>query len=483
MKKRFLIPLSVFAILVVGFASAAFFLREYRLESTYYSHAAIEPTLYVGPNSDNDGDIASVNAWGDTAYFWVEGATKYRENEYGTYVGHNTGGFLAVGSWGGLWTGSRVIIRGQQFELRPRMDMDSVMVFQVDSANGTADFRFFGELFVGPDEDGDGEIWFKNLAGDSAVVDMDQNGRYFAIQHAATGGGYGVLSGRNGWNGNWRVLGDFSARATVEGDSLLYIDVDSTNGFADLYLKGEMQIGPDSEGDGEIWFFNANGDSGVVDLDNNPRAMFIQHPNTGSRYGALSGRNGWNGDWRIVGDFSARATVEGDSLFSIDVDSTNGRCDVYIKGSLNVTEGIGGSHIQVYSTAGFSATLTLADTYYALVHANLDSTLSRDFSFDVTTGAVTYTGAEDKTVLFLGSANISSSNNANTTTFALYKDSAIVPYATTPTDFTTTDRLKTISINWLITVSNGDVFSVRAKCDVAATTLTVEAIQISFKGV
>ena len=293
--------------------------------------------------SADDADLWLENASGDSSNIWQEGATEYNGLPgKGLFLGHDAGSFVGIGARSGYFADSRVAIRAEQFEIRPRFDMDSVFVIVTDSTTETAQLRLTGDMIIGPDVDGDGEIWFKNSDGDLALVDMDHNARIFSIEHAKTGLEFGILSGADCRNGDWRVIGNLSSRATATGDPLFEVKVDSSaSPTATIYLKGEIKVGPDADGDGEIWFKNTAGDSALVDMDQTDRYFAIQHPRAPSLgFATLSASDGSQGDWRVLGDLSGRATVKGDSLWSVIIDSTAGTANMKVNGKITAVESL-----------------------------------------------------------------------------------------------------------------------------------------------
>lgn len=138
-----------------------------------------------------------------------------------------------------------------------------------------------------------------------------------------------------------------------------------------------------------------------------------------------------------------------------------------------------GAVFEVYVTSSTTATLTLADTYYTLQGAALQSRFLNEFTFNPTTGELTYTWDCTKIIRFVGNATISINDASNRVTFGLFKNWVVQPGNETPTDFNIIDFAKDIGINALLQVSTGDVLTVRAKCDEPWHTLTIAAFHIS----
>ena len=122
--------------------------------------------------------------------------------------------------------------------------------------------------------------------------------------------------------------------------------------------------------------------------------------------------------------------------------------------------------------APISLTLTDVDTWYTLKGTDLSASKLNLFTVDTANGTVTYNGENNVTIYFGGSADLSSDDASNRVTLGLFKNGAVVPNETTPSDFTNQDRLKNVSIDSLVELQKGDVLTFRAKCNEAGTTVT-----------
>lgn len=155
--------------------------------------------------------------------------------------------------------------------------------------------------------------------------------------------------------------------------------------------------------------------------------------------------------------------------------------NLYITGQFSYNK----TMLQITDTNGaISREITLADTFYTLAS---DSILGmkesrNNFTFNSTTGKAYYTGPDSAKVLFLGNANISINDLDNRVTFALFKNDTLYTNVITPADFTSLDKLQDIGINYILCLNNGDSLDVRAKCNEAGHTLTLESYNLTFWG-
>lgn len=138
------------------------------------------------------------------------------------------------------------------------------------------------------------------------------------------------------------------------------------------------------------------------------------------------------------------------------------------------------ARFNIYNTSSLVVNIAEVDTLYTLHDGDLAMhSASENFTFDTATGII-------KTIkacsgIFVGSADISSSDNSNTTTFELHVNDSLVENGDTPTDFTAIDRIKNISINKLLVLKAGCELKIKVK-STDAMELTVKKINISLKG-
>lgn len=130
-------------------------------------------------------------------------------------------------------------------------------------------------------------------------------------------------------------------------------------------------------------------------------------------------------------------------------------------------------------TATGTATLTTAGQYYKIAGTYAGGLLSC-FTLNAN-GTLTYTASENVTVLFNGAANLTA-NKACIITFALYKNGAIVPGATSPVYITYPGKPAANAITDHIALALNDYFEIYASSDTASTTLTVPSLQITMDG-
>lgn len=128
------------------------------------------------------------------------------------------------------------------------------------------------------------------------------------------------------------------------------------------------------------------------------------------------------------------------------------------------------------------ATLTLADTWYTLADATklIQCAEPQFLSLDSTTGKLTYTGTSDKKLVFIGDSDIKADNLNCKVTFGLFKNGILVPYAFTPSDFTALNRINSIGINDIVPVCENDYLEVRAMCNIAGVTVTIDSFHTTY---
>lgn len=152
--------------------------------------------------------------------------------------------------------------------------------------------------------------------------------------------------------------------------------------------------------------------------------------------------------------------------------------DLTVEGDINYTK----SSAQISSLIGFSSTLTSSETYYTLVNSDLSGETLHNFVYSGSTGEIIFTGTQPERILFAGSADIEIDSVAATLTFVLFINGNIIERGKTPSDFTSLDRLKNISINRILELEYGDKVTVQVKSSVAGVDLTVSTINLSLWG-
>ncbi len=135
---------------------------------------------------------------------------------------------------------------------------------------------------------------------------------------------------------------------------------------------------------------------------------------------------------------------------------------------------------EVHNSASFSFSFTDADTYYLLDNANLYLGTSKNFSFS--NGIIQYDSTHKARINLDGAADIEASDKHSTITLAIFKNESVVSDEITPTDFTSLDRLKNVSITAIMDINEGDQLSVRAKSNEASNSLNVVSFHFSGKG-
>lgn len=158
--------------------------------------------------------------------------------------------------------------------------------------------------------------------------------------------------------------------------------------------------------------------------------------------------------------------------------------NVIINGDLKVTGDVHytKSSAQISSLIGFNSTLTSSETYYTLVNSDLSGETLHNFVYSGSTGEIIFTGTQPERILFAGSADIEIDSVAATLTFVLFINGNIIERGKTPSDFTSLDRLKNISINRILELEYGDKVTVQVKSSVAGVDLTVSTINLSLWG-
>lgn len=147
-----------------------------------------------------------------------------------------------------------------------------------------------------------------------------------------------------------------------------------------------------------------------------------------------------------------------------------------------LSDAVDSERIQIYLSGDVVANLADNGTYYTFKSPNMKSDLSNGFSFDNSTGEITYNGTASKVLRFLGASDVSTVSTpvANTVTFAIFKNGILYGAGSeTPTSFTSIDRLKNIGINRLIHVNPGDKISVSAKGSIDNITLTAKTLYLT----
>ncbi|OVE78619.1 hypothetical protein BVY01_04920 [bacterium I07] len=185
-----------------------------------------------------------------------------------------------------------------------------------------------GNLIVQPGSDNDGDIYLIDASGDSTMLSTENSNGHTYLEHYR--GKALNLSGWWGNRGNVRILGNLMVLTHIVGDTVFAVWSDSTTGYGSVKVKGDGYVGPDVDGDGEWWFINADGDSGLIDMDHNPRVFSLQHP-PGS-YLWLSGKNGYRGKTYINGNFFVMRQAYQDTLFSVVTDSAGNVAQVNVRG-------------------------------------------------------------------------------------------------------------------------------------------------------
>jgi len=123
------------------------------------------------------------------------------------------------------------------------------------------------------------------------------------------------------------------------------------------------------------------------------------------------------------------------------------------------------SLFELHISADITKTLTNTGQYYLFDDSNLYLELGNKFSFD--SGILTYDGTKNAIMSISGAADISVVANKGKATFSIFKNGSIYDNEQTPTDFTSVDRIKNISITSAVPISPGDTLSVRIKTDTA----------------
>lgn len=302
---------------------------------------------------DNDADIYLVDANNDTTLLSQESSNGY------TYLEHYAGSATNLTGWNGHRGNIRVL---GNFATLTHIVGDTVFAVWSDSTNGDCSVQVIGDMYVGPDKDGDGEAWFINSDGDTALIDMDHNPRVFTLQHPSNS--YIWLAGKNGYRGRAYVNGNLYVMRQAYQDTLFSVITDSTNNYATVNIIGQGFIGPDNDGDGEWFFVNSDGDTALIDMDHNPRNFYIEHPS--GRSTRLTGRNGYRGKVEVNGDLRILQHAAGDTLFSVVTDSTNNTVNLQVGGGTGIKKFLQiGNHLAFITTAN--------DTFYT--SAKNDSTM------------------------------------------------------------------------------------------------------------
>jgi len=131
-----------------------------------------------------------------------------------------------------------------------------------------------GDLIVQPGSANDGDIYLIDASGDSTMLSTENMNGHTYLEHYR--GKALNLTGWWGHRGNIRVLGNFMVLTHVTGDTVFAVWSDSANGDCTIRIKGDDFVGPDSDGDGEWWLVNSDGDTALIDMDHNADSSAIQ---------------------------------------------------------------------------------------------------------------------------------------------------------------------------------------------------------------
>jgi hypothetical protein len=140
------------------------------------------------------------------------------------------------------------------------------------------------------------------------------------------------------------------------------------------------------------------------------------------------------------------------------------------------------SRISLYLTTPKAQVLTLANTWY-----KIDGNMADGEAVDFTPRGnpdydVVYSGLDNAEIFFTGDADVSLSSPGGTLDFALFKGETEVVKFTSTTNITADTDIKTIGTNGIVpSVADGDLFSIRARCNVAGLTLTTQNLKGTWK--
>ena len=126
-----------------------------------------------------------------------------------------------------------------------------------------------------------------------------------------------------------------------------------------------------------------------------------------------------------------------------------------------------------------TTTLATSGQWYKINGTYSDGHLSC-FELDVG-GTLTYTGAEDVTLLFNGTSNLEA-DRVCTITYGLFLNGELYGNASSPVSILAANRSATNAITSYIGVESGNEFEVHAKSDTANTVLTPNALSITMDG-
>lgn len=132
---------------------------------------------------------------------------------------------------------------------------------------------------------------------------------------------------------------------------------------------------------------------------------------------------------------------------------------------------------QLVLTAENTTVLTTIGQHYQINGTFVDS-INVNF-ITAADGTMTYNGPSGQIFAFNGVSDLKS-DKAATVNYTLFINGVAVSGATTPHTFNNANSYDNISITNLITLTKGDVLTIRAKSDTATTTLTVYSLLVNF---
>jgi len=122
-------------------------------------------------------------------------------------------------------------------------------------------------------------------------------------------------------------------------------------------------------------------------------------------------------------------------------------------------------------------TFTLDNTYYPIPGVFTDDGLSYKFTSNVD-GSLIYNG-ESGPIRIDGTSDVSiDSATVTEVSYVLYKNGVPILGTETPHGFSNQSRTENISITGLISVENGDVFQVYAKCNIAGKVMDIKTLNV-----
>lgn len=136
--------------------------------------------------------------------------------------------------------------------------------------------------------------------------------------------------------------------------------------------------------------------------------------------------------------------------------------------------------ISLYLPSTDTQVLTDADTWYKLESPISDGgarlfTLRGTPDFDIL-----YSGENNTEVFFTGDADLAISGSSAEVEFALFVNDVEQTKFTSKTLIVSSTEIEAFGTNGLVTISTNDTLDIRAKCNAAGRTLTIENLKVTF---